>query len=159
MKQTGYWGQAKPNSHDGAHQGHAHGFVNHPQHGDGHNGHESHHAQMVSDFRQRFWISFALTVPVLALAPLIQGLLGIQELLCFPGQSYTLFGFASAIFFYGGWPFLKSLFEELARRQPGMMTLIGMAITVAYVYSSAVVFGLSGDVFFWELATLLEWQR
>ncbi len=153
MKQTGNSGQAKPNSHDGAHQDHAQGSANHPQHGDGH---ESHHAQMVSDFRQRFWISFALTVPVLALAPLIQGLLSIEELLRFPGQSYILFGFASAIFFYGGWPFLKGLFQELARRQPGMMTLIGMAITVAYVYSSAVVFGLSGDVFFWELATLID---
>ncbi len=60
------------------------------------------------------------------------------------------------IYFYGGWPFLKGLMEELRQRKPGMMTLIALAITVAYGYSSAVVFGLAGKVFFWELATLID---
>ncbi|MBK8916236.1 MAG: copper-translocating P-type ATPase [Phycisphaerales bacterium] len=60
------------------------------------------------------------------------------------------------MYFYGGWPFLKGLFSELGKRQPGMMTLIGLAISVAYFYSSLVVFGVRGEVFFWELATLID---
>jgi len=111
---------------------------------------------MVTDFRRRFWVSLGLTVPVLALAPLIQRSLGIEGVLSFPGNSYVQFGFASAIYFYGGWPFLKGLVDELGKRQPGMMTLIALAISVAYGYSSAVVFGLPGQVFFWELATLID---
>jgi Cu2+-exporting ATPase len=59
------------------------------------------------------------------------------------------------VFFFGGWPFFKGLIDEIKDRAPGMMTLIAMAITVAYVYSSAVVFGLEGKIFFWELATLI----
>ncbi|WP_206202977.1 copper-translocating P-type ATPase [Thioalkalivibrio sp. XN8] len=124
------------------------------QHGESHD--TSHdHEHMVRDFRRRFWISLALTVPILALSPLIQRFLGIEGLLDFPGDDYVLFGLATAVFFYGGWPFLTGLAGELRDRQPGMMTLIGLAITVAYAYSSAVVFGLRGEVFFWELATLI----
>lgn len=120
--------------------------------------HESgnHHEQMVKDFRRRFWISLVLSVPVLVLAPVIQSLLGLGEVLAFPGDSYIQFGFSTVIYFYGGWPFLTGLVDELKERRPGMMTLIGLAITVAYAYSSAVVFGLSGKVFFWELATLID---
>jgi P-type Cu2+ transporter len=110
---------------------------------------------MVKDFRRRFWISLALSLPILALAPLIQQFLGLRESLRFPGQSYVLFGFSTAVFFYGGWPFLKGLVDELRDRQPGMMTLIGLAVMVAYGYSAAVVFGLPGKTFFWELATLI----
>ena len=125
-------------------------------HGDGHDGdHQDHHAHMVADFRRRFWISLVLTVPILALAPLIQKTLGIEQMMAFPGDSYVQFAFATVVFFYGGWPFLKGLFDELKKAEPGMMTLIGLAIIVAYVYSSAVVFGLPGKVFFWELATLI----
>ena len=113
------------------------------------------HEHMVRDFRRRFWISLALTVPILALSPLIQRFLGIEGALDFPGDDYVLFGLSTAVFFYGGWPFLTGLAGELRDRQPGMMTLIGLAITVAYAYSSAVVFGLRGEVFFWELATLI----
>ena len=116
----------------------------------------NHHEQMVKDFRRRFWISLVLSVPVLVLAPVIQSLLGLQEVLAFPGDSYVQFGFSTVIYFYGGWPFLTGLVDELKERRPGMMTLIGLAITVAYAYSSAVVFGLSGKVFFWELATLID---
>jgi Cu2+-exporting ATPase len=97
-----------------------------------------------------------LTVPVLALAPLIQRVLGLEEALAFPGDRLVQFVLASAVFFYGGWPFLKGLFEELSKKTPGMMTLISVAITVAYAYSSVVVFGLPGEVFFWELATLID---
>ena len=119
--------------------------------------HGSHdHSAMVADFRQRFWISLILTVPVLALAPMIQGFLGLREALAFPGTGYVLFALSAVVFFYGGWPFLKGLFRELGDRRPGMMTLIALAISVAFFYSSAVVFGLPGSVFFWELVTLID---
>jgi hypothetical protein len=111
---------------------------------------------MVADFRRRFWVSLVLTAPVLALAPVIQHWLGLRDLLHFPGDSLIAFGLATVIFFYGGRPFLTGFFDELRKRQPGMMTLISVAITVAYVYSAAVVFGLRGAVFFWELATLID---
>ena len=119
--------------------------------------HRSHHAHMAADFRERFWISLILTVPLLALAPLVQGWLGLKKTFDFPGDSYVQWGLATVLFIYGGWPFFKGLFfDELKKKNPGMMTLIGLAITVAYVYSSAVVFGLQGKVFFWELATLID---
>jgi Cu2+-exporting ATPase len=73
----------------------------------------------------------------------------------FPGSSYVLFALSTIIFIYGGWPFLSGLYDELKNKNPGMMTLIGMAISIAYFYSSAVVFGLEGRFFFWELATLI----
>lgn len=119
-------------------------------------GHASHHAHMVSDFRKRFWVSLALTLPILVLSPMIQSFLGLREAIRFTGDIYILFGLSSVVFFYGGWPFLKGLFDELRKRQPGMMTLIAIAITTAYAYSTAVVFGLSGKVFFWELVTLVD---
>jgi Cu2+-exporting ATPase len=111
---------------------------------------------MVADFQRRFWISLVLTVPILALAPMIQGFLGLKGLIAFPGDDYVQFALATAVFFYGGWPFLSGLFSELGKKQPGMMTLIALAIGVAYGYSSLVVFGLPGNVFFWELATLID---
>jgi len=118
--------------------------------------HTSHHAHMVADFKHRFWVSLVLTIPVLGLAPMIQGFLGLREALRFPGDGYTLWALATMIFLYGGWPFMKGLFSELKKHNPGMMTLIALAISVAYFYSSAVVFGLAGKVFFWELATLID---
>ena len=119
-------------------------------------GHDHDHAAMIAEYRRRFWVSLVLTVPILALSPLIQGVLGLEQVLAFPGDSYVQFVLATAVFFYGGWPFVTGLVRELGQRQPGMMTLIGFAITVAYTYSSAVVFGLEGRVFFWELATLID---
>ncbi|MFH1299740.1 MAG: copper-translocating P-type ATPase [Planctomycetota bacterium] len=121
-----------------------------------HHDHQDHHAQMAADFRNRFWISLALTLPILLLSPLLQKLVGLREAIHFTGDLYVLFGFASAVFWYGGWPFLKGLFKELKSLQPGMMTLVAVAITTAYLYSSAVVFGLAGKMFFWELATLVD---
>lgn len=111
---------------------------------------------MVADFRRRFWVSLVLTVPVLALAPMIQQVLGVRDALAFPGDAFVQFAFATVVFLYGGWPFLTGLARELASRQPGMMTLIALAISVAYGYSSLVVFGVRGSVFFWELATLID---
>ncbi|MEE8517843.1 MAG: copper-translocating P-type ATPase [Dehalococcoidia bacterium] len=124
-------------------------------HGDA-GGHSSHHAHMAADFRRRFFVSAVLTVPILVLAPLVQRLVGVEGDLDFAGDSYVQAAFASVLFFYGGWPFLTGLLSEIKGREPGMMTLIGVAITVAYVYSAAVVFGLPGEVFFWELATLVD---
>ena len=130
---------------DPGHEGHAHGNHGSPDHG-----------AMIADFRRRFWLSLALTLPILALSPMIQGFLGLTEILAFPGDRYLLFGLSAAVFVYGGWPFLAGLASELKQREPGMMTLIGLAIGVAFIYSSAVVFGLTGRIFFWELATLVD---
>jgi Cu2+-exporting ATPase len=87
---------------------------------------------------------------------MLQEMFGVKGLLTFPGDSYVQFFFAAAIYLYGGWPFLTGVIDELRKGQPGMMTLIALAITVAFVYSSAVVFGLEGTGFFWELATLID---
>ncbi len=110
---------------------------------------------MIADFRRRFWVSLFLTLPILFLSPMLRKLLGLSAL-AFPGDRYLLFGLASAVYFYGGWPFLKGFFSELGERRPGMMTLIAVAITTAYGYSTLVTFGLPGKVFFWELATLID---
>src|SRR5712664_1708172 len=117
---------------------------------------QSQHAHMVDDFRHRFWVSLALTVPVLATSEMIQHFLGLRATLAFPGDRYVEFAFASGVYFYGGWPFLTGLVDEVRQKLPGMMTLVALAITVAYVYSALVVFGLPGSVFFWETATLID---
>jgi Cu2+-exporting ATPase len=111
---------------------------------------------MVADFKKRFIVSVVLTIPVLLLSELIQRFLRLESILKFPGDKYVLFALSTLIFFYGGWPFLKGAYNELKSKQPGMMTLIGLAISVAYIYSSAVVFGLQGEFFFWETATLID---
>ncbi len=134
------------------HENHKHGGQ-HGAHGSTAGGHD--HEGMIADYRKRFWVSLALTVPILALAPMIQGFLRLEEVLAFPGDRYVLALLSSIVYFYGGWPFLKGLWSEVAARNIGMMTLIGVAITAAYVYSVAVVFSGSDETFFWELATLI----
>jgi Cu2+-exporting ATPase len=111
---------------------------------------------MIADFKRRFWVSLAITVPILLLSPMIQRFVGLQDVLKFSGDSYLIFLLSTAIYLYGGFPFLKGMRDELAYLKPGMMTLIGLAISVAYFYSSLVTFGLEGSVFFWELATLID---
>ena len=138
------------------HAGHAMHSNHAKRSGEVAHGHHDHHAHMVGDFRKRFWVSLAVTLPVLVVSPMIQEFLGIGESLRFAGDLYVLFVLSSFVFFYGGYPFLKGLVEEVKTRRPGMMTLIALAISVAYVYSSAVVFGLSGMIFFWELVTLVD---
>lgn len=130
----------------------------HSQHNMNHKNHDhsTHHGHMIEDFRKRFWISLVVTVPILILSPMVQHFLGLKEALRFNGDMYILFALSSFLFFYGGWPFLTGLIDELKKKQPGMMTLIALAISVAYFYSSAVVFGVTGEVFFWELATLID---
>jgi Cu2+-exporting ATPase len=121
-----------------------------------HKGHTDHHAHMVADFRRRFYVSLVVTIPILGLSPLIQRFLGLAETIRFKGDLYILFLLSSFVFFYGGYPFLKGIYNELKTLRPGMMTLISVAITTAYGYSSVVVFGLKGKIFFWELATLID---
>jgi Cu2+-exporting ATPase len=120
----------------------------------GHMDQSAHHRMMIKDFRRRFFISLIVTIPILILSPTIQGWLGVS--ITFPGLDYVLLIIASFIFFYGGWPFLKGLVKELRKKAPGMMTLIAVAISVAYFYSTATVLGLEGNPFFWELATLID---
>ena len=146
------------------HEGHEqHEGMKHEQHEEmKHQGHEmsggkdhgDHHFHMLADFRKRFIVSFILTFPVLLLSPTIQSFFGFE--LRFPGADLLTFLLSSVVYFYGGYPFLKGIKEELSERSPGMMTLIAVAISVAYFYSSAVVFGLPGGVFFWELVTLID---
>lgn len=128
----------------------------HDQH-DGHHdhgGHHDHHAHMVEDFKKRFYISMIITIPILILSPMIQSFLSVDWR--FANDQYILFALSTIIFFYGGWPFVTGTIDELKEKEPGMMTLIALAITVAYVYSSFTVFGLEGNDFFWELATLID---
>lgn len=125
----------------------------HPKHGShGHQGHSG-HGDMVADFKKRFFISLILTIPILALSPMIQHFMGVNWR--FNNDLYILFALSSIIFFYGGWPFLTGGIQELKEKNPGMMTLIALAITIAYGYSTVVVFGWDGNQLFWELATLV----
>ena len=121
-----------------------------------HNKNGNHHEHMIKEYKRKFWISLILTIPVLILSPFLQEVFGFAEIVSFVGDQYVLFVFATAVFFYGGWPFLRDGYNEIKERNPGMMTLIALAIIVAYGYSSAVVFGLSGKLFFWELVTLVD---
>ncbi|MDH7607147.1 MAG: copper-translocating P-type ATPase [Candidatus Bathyarchaeota archaeon] len=114
-----------------------------------------HHVHHVEEFKRKFWISLMLTVPILLLSEMVQMWLGL-EWLKIPYQKGILSLLSMVVYFYGGWPFLKGLYQELKAKQPGMMTLIGMAISVAFFYSIGTVFIISGKDFFWELATLID---
>src|SRR5438552_8337172 len=116
-------------------------------------GKHDHHNMMITDFRKRFYVVLVLTIPIMLLSEMIQHWLNIQ--ISFAGSAYLLLFLSSAVFFYGGWPFLKGLVGEVKAKNPGMMTLIGFAISVAYIYSVATVLGLKGMDFFWELTTLI----
>ncbi|MBO6829403.1 copper-translocating P-type ATPase [Allomuricauda sp. ARW1Y1] len=131
-----------------------HGSGDHSGHNPAHGqmGHD-HHKMMVEDFRKRFWVSTIVTIPILFFSPMIQDFFGYDLLL--PGNPYILFTLSTFVYFWGGWPFLKGFYNEIKSKGPGMMTLISMAISVAYFYSAATVFGLPGEDFFWELSTLI----
>ncbi|WP_211655889.1 heavy metal translocating P-type ATPase [Planococcus alpniumensis] len=124
------------------------------EHGGGH-GHHGHggHEDMVEDFKKRFFISLILTLPILAISPMIQHFMGVDWR--FDNDMLVLFALSSIVFFYGGWPFLVGGIAELKDKAPGMMTLIALAITIAYSYSTLVVFGWDGNQLYWELATLV----
>lgn len=117
----------------------------------GHDEHAGHHTE---DFLKRFWLCLAVSIPILLLSHMIQQWLGFE--LTFTADKYVLLLLSSFIYFYGGWPFLAGMVRELKWKNPGMMTLVAVAISSAYIYSVAVVFGLKGMDFFWELATLID---
>lgn len=151
--------QDKHNKHNHQHKeadDHQHHDNNEHHDNHEHHDHTEHHQMMIKDFKRRFWISLIITLPILLLSPMVQELLGFEFSLSHMADKYILFGLSSIVFFYGGWPFLKGLVDELKEKQPGMMTLIAVAITVAWGYSTATTFGLEGSSFFWELATLVD---
>ncbi|RLF67533.1 MAG: heavy metal translocating P-type ATPase [Thermoplasmata archaeon] len=141
---------------DHKHHEHEHKHVNHIHKEEGHESIHIHHDHeaMISDFKRRFLISALLTVPIVILSPSIQSFLGYR--FRFFGYIYVLWVLSSVVYIYGGYPFLRGLVDELRKRIPGMMTLIGVAISVAYLYSTTVVFFIKGQTFFWELATLID---
>ncbi|HEX7049116.1 MAG TPA: heavy metal translocating P-type ATPase [Longimicrobiales bacterium] len=117
--------------------------------------HDRHTGHTIEQFRDRFWICALLTLPILAYSEQIQEWLGFTAP-AFPGSAYIPFVFGSVIFFYGGLVFLRGAIPELRGRRPGMMTLISLAITVAYLYSVAGVLRLVTGELWWELATLVD---
>jgi Cu2+-exporting ATPase len=112
------------------------------------------HMMHTGIFKRRFFVCLALTIPVLILSEVIQT--WFHYTITIPYQAYILLILSVIIYAYGGWPFLKGLTQELRRVQPGMMTLIGTAISVAFFFSAATVFVPVGKDFFWELATLID---
>ncbi|MEO6068958.1 MAG: heavy metal translocating P-type ATPase [Chitinophagaceae bacterium] len=116
--------------------------------------HDKHAGHQTKDFLSRFYICLTLTIPVLLLSPMIQQWIGFD--LRFAGDSYVLLLLGCIIYFYGGMPFFKGMVSEIKDKSIGMMTLVALAISVAFFYSVAVVFGLKGMDFFWELATLID---
>jgi Cu2+-exporting ATPase len=124
----------------------------HDQHGQdaGHGGHGDHAAQ----FRDRFWLSLALTVPVVAYSEMVQEWLGFTPPQ-FPGSAWVAPVLGTVVVAYGGWPFLKGGLAEARARQPGMMLLISLAILVGFGASAASALGLFDLEFWWELALLI----
>jgi Cu2+-exporting ATPase len=142
---------------DTEHSEHAH-QMHHEQadapHG-GHGGHDSHAGHSEEMFKRPFWVSLLLTIPILYYAHLFQELLGYTAP-AFPGSEYLGLLLGSIVYWYGGWVFLTGAVGELHARQPGMMTLVALAITTAYAYSVAITVGIvAGMDFYWELATLV----
>ncbi|MDX1492861.1 MAG: heavy metal translocating P-type ATPase [Longimicrobiales bacterium] len=122
-----------------------------PEH---HRGHDKHAGHSVEMFRDRFWLSLILTIPTLVWSESLQVWLSYQAP-AFPLSEYLPAAFGTAVFLYGGLVFLKGALRELKDRLPGMMTLISLAIAVAFLYSAAVTFGWEGEALWWELATLV----
>jgi Cu2+-exporting ATPase len=111
---------------------------------------------MMDDFRRRFWVCLVLTVPIVFLSPMVVEMLQLPYRVDFLGGKWLVLLLSSIVFFFGGWPFLAGLAAEVRAKRPGMMTLIGVATSVAYGFSVAVTFGVSGMDLFWELATLID---
>ncbi|MFT7878983.1 MAG: heavy metal translocating P-type ATPase [Sulfurimonas sp.] len=116
--------------------------------------HASGHMHHLHDFKKRFIFSLIVTIPILLLSPTIQEWFGFVVIL--HNHHYIVLLLSSFIYLYGGWPFLTMMIDEIKSLKPGMMTLISMAITVAYFYSASTLFFNQGKAFFWELATLID---
>lgn len=130
-----------------------HGRHEHDHHAHAH--HDKHAGHSVAMFRDKFWITLLLTIPTVIWSDMIQDLLGYTAPR-FPGSTYVGAVLGTAVYVYGGWPFLQGAYRELRDRLPGMMTLIALAITVAFFYSVLVTLGLvAGMDLWWELATLV----
>ena len=129
-----------------------HGHESHDHGGHDHGGHD--HSHHHANFRLLFWICLGLTVPTLVFSTGLQEILGLSGPR-FPGSEYVSAAFGTAAFVIGGRVFLSGAFAELRARTPGMMTLIALALLVAFGYSVAVLFGFPGMDFWWELATLV----
>ena len=136
-------------SPDGNGGGHAH----HQGHEE-HQGHDQHAGHSVQMFRDKFWWSIALTVPTLVWSPMIQQWLGFQAP-AFTGSGYIPAIFGTILFFYGGMVFLRGAAREIKDKLPGMMTLISLAIVVAFGFSVGVTLGVQGMDLWWELSTLI----
>jgi hypothetical protein len=137
---------------DGGHDGEGHLHENHDH---DHEGHDQHAGHSVAMFRSRFWISLVLTLPVVFWSDHIQHLLGYTAPV-FPGSEWIPAALGTVVFFYGGLVFLQGAWRELKDRLPGMMTLISLAIAVAFLFSVAVDLGLvEATALWWELATLV----
>ncbi len=159
-------GHSSEPSMAGHHRGHSadagHGrHEGHPADA-GHGRHEDHAAtggrhegHSTADFARRFWVSLALTVPILLMSRDLP-FSPVERILDFTGVDYVLLALSTAVYIYGGAPFLRGFAREMRQRTPGMMTLIAVAITTAYSYSLATVLGLPGMPLFWELATLTD---
>jgi len=149
IDQQGHGGHDMGDQGRGAHAAHGAPMMERGAHARliDHSGHEA-------MFRRRFWVSTLLSVPVILFSPFIQRTLGFR-MPEFPGSGWITPLFAVIVFAYGGLPFLRMAVPELRNRQPGMMMLISLAISVAFVYSLAALF-IGGDTFFWELVTLVD---
>ena len=112
------------------------------------------HVHHMAVFKRKFWFSIILTIPILLLSEMIQ--IWFNFSLTIPFQKEVLFLLSLIVYLYGGWPFMKGMVQEIKTRQPGMMTLIGTAMSVAFFYSAGTVFLIIGKDFFWELATLID---
>ncbi|MER5338410.1 hypothetical protein ABT006_33260, partial [Micromonospora sp. NPDC002717] len=129
----------------------------------GHGGHDKHAGHDPEQFRRKFWLCLALTVPIVLTSHMVMDWFGYT--LDFPGRSWVGPVLGSVVFFYGGWPFLVGAVREVRDRAPGMMLLVSMAIAVAYVASLATSLGVFDLDFWWELAALVtimllgHWQE
>ena len=151
MDHTSHMGHEGNDEHQG-HESHE----NQDSHA-GHEGHEGHvdHSGHEDMFRRRFWVSLLLSIPVLIFSPAVQSFLGYSAG-SFPGSAWITPVFAIIVFIYGGVPFIQMAVPEVKKRAPGMMTLISLAIGVAFIYSLAALIFSIGTTFFWELVTLID---
>ena len=136
-------GEAQPHAQGGHHAAGGHGA-----------GHDRHEGHSVAMFRDKFWLSLALTIPVVILSSDVQEWFG-YSLPAFPGEQYAAAILGTIIFLYGGLVFIRGALGELADRKPGMMTLISLAIGVAFLFSVAVTLGFDAMPLWWELASLV----
>jgi P-type Cu2+ transporter len=155
----GHEAPARPAAEHGEHAPAKPGYPEHPEqsthtgHGE-HAAHDKHAGHSVAMFRNKFWITLLLTLPALVWGEMIPHALGFTPP-AVPGARWIPVIFGTAVFFYGGWVFLQGAARELADRQPGMMTLISLAITVAFVFSVAVALGFDAMPLWWELSSLV----